>query len=238
MMKKVKVSIVLCVLNEIRVISDSFERLKQSCEEKQFGIEIIIVDNNSDDGTKAWLNSCEHPSVVKIFNSANLGKGGSIKKAIAIAQGEYLIIFDPDQEYDPSAIWDALSKIEGTDAKCVLGSRRLYQRTKYIYLLNYWGVVFLTTVINMLYGTRLTDAATAVKCFDLKFLKQIPLVSNGFNLDFELVCRVAQYGGKISECDASYSPRSRSEGKKLKAFKDGIQSLIVILKIRFFIVSK
>ena len=233
-----KVSIVLCVYNEIRVINESFERLKKDCEAKDFGIEIIIVDNDSDDGTTAWLNSCEHPSVVKIFNSQNIGKGGSVKKAIAIAQGEYLIIFDPDQEYDTSAIWDALNKIEGTDAQCVLGSRRLNQKAKYIYSLNYYGVVFLTTVINILYRTRLTDTATAVKCFDLKFLKGIPLVSNGFNLDFELVCRVAKCGGKIIEFDANYSPRSRSEGKKLRAFKDGSQSLIVILKIRFFNVSK
>lgn len=232
-----KISIVLCIYNEIRVINDSFEQLKKDCGRKDFGIEIIIVDNNSDDGTAEWLNSLDHPSVIKIFNSKNIGKGGSIKKAIEIAKGEYLVIFDPDQEYEVSAIWEALNKIQSNDVKCVLGSRRLNHRSSYVYLLNYYGVVFLTAIINMLYGTRLTDAATAVKCFDLNFLKRIPLVSNGFNLDFELVCKVAKYGGNIVEIDVKYSPRSRAEGKKIRAIRDGILSLIVILRFRFFNVS-
>ena len=230
-----KISIVLCVFNEIRVISDSFERLKKDCDDKGFGFEIIIVDNNSSDGTREWLESCEDESVIKIYNEVNIGKGGSIKKAIKAAKGEYLVIFDPDQEYENSAIWDSLIKIEATTAKCVLGSRRLGNRRIYKYPLNYYGVVLLTTLINILYGTKLTDAATAVKCFDLNFLKSLPLVSNGFNLDFELVCRVAKYGGNIEEVKVNYFPRSKDEGKKINALKDGLLSLIVILRVRFLI---
>jgi dolichol-phosphate mannosyltransferase len=224
-----KISIVLCVFDEIRVIQDSFERLKKDCDNRGLRFEIIIVDNNSSDGTREWLESFEDDSVVKIFNKVNIGKGGSIKKAINVAKGEYLVIFDPDQEYENVTIWDSLLKIEETGAKCVLGSRRLGNRRNYKYPLNYYGVVVLTTLINILYGTKLTDAATAVKCFDLDFLKSIPLISNGFNLDFELVCRVAQRGGNIDEVQANYFPRSKAEGKKLNALRDGFLSLIVIL---------
>ncbi len=228
-----KISIVLCVFNEIRVIKDSFESLKKDCDDRDLAFEIIIVDNNSSDGTREWLESCEDESVIKIYNKVNIGNGGSIKKAIKAAKGEYLVIFDPDQEYENVAIWDSLLKIEVTGAKCILGSRRLGGRRIYKYPLNYYGVVMLTTLINILYGTKLTDAATAVKCFDLGFLKSIPLVSNGFNLDFELVCRVAQCGGNIDEVQANYFPRSKAEGKKINAVKDGLLSLIVIIRIWF-----
>ncbi len=228
-----KLSIILCVYNEIRVIQDSFRNLYADCESKNIEYEIIIVDNNSNDGTREWLRRITEKKVIKIFNDANLGKGGSIKKAIDQASGKYLIIFDPDQEYETQSIWDCLSKIETSSVECVLGSRRLESQKKYKYALNYYGVIFLSSIINFLYGTSLTDTATAVKCFRTDFIKKIPLVSNGFNLDFELVCRVAKFGGKIEEVHVNYFPRTKAEGKKINAIRDGISSLIVIIRDRF-----
>jgi dolichol-phosphate mannosyltransferase len=228
-----KVSIVLCMYNEIRSIEKAFLNLDKQCIEKSISYEIILVDNNSNDGTKEWVAACDADNVIKIFNEKNLGKGGSIKRAIRVASGKYFVIYDPDQEYEPAAIWDSIEKMEVTNAECVLASRTLGGRKEYKYLVNYYGVMFLTALINILYGTKLTDSATAVKCFNLNFLKRIKLVSNGFNLDFELVCRVAKMGGLIEEVQANYFPRSKSEGKKLKVFKDGILSLAVIIRLRF-----
>ena len=110
-----------------------------------------------------------------------------------------------------------------------MGERKIYK-----YAINYYGVIFLSKVINFLYGTSLTDTATAIKCFKSDFIKNVPLKSNGFNLDFELVCRTALSGGKIEEVSVNYFPRTKKEGKKIKAYKDGIQSLLVILRDRFF----
>lgn len=218
--------------NEIRSVDRSFRRVIRACKERGVIYEIILIDNNSYDGTREWVAARDESNVIKIFNKKNLGKGGSIKEAIKRANGKYFVIYDPDEEYEPSAIWDSIEKIQLTNADCVLASRTLGGRKKYKYLANYYGVVFLTGLINLLYGTKLTDTATAVKTFNLKFLKQAKLISNGFNLDFELVCRIAKMGGSIEEVQANYYPRSKKEGKKLKAFKDGILSLGIIILTR------
>ena len=229
-----ELSIIVCVYNEISFIEKSFSELIKSCESKKTDYEIIIIDNNSSDGTKDWLKSLTHKRVKKIFNKINLGKGGSIKKGIEMSEGKYLIIFDPDQEYEVQSIWDCLDKIKTSNAMCVLGSRLLNDTKTYKYALNYYGVIFLSKVINLLYKTNLTDTATAIKCFNSDFIKVIPLKSNGFNLDFELVCRTAITGGKIEEVSVNYFPRSKSEGKKIRAFKDGFESILVILRDRIF----
>jgi glycosyltransferase involved in cell wall biosynthesis len=229
-----KLSIILCVYNEIRVIEKSFHELYKNCEKKQIEYEIIIIDNASTDGTKEWLESLRNEKVIKILNNKNIGKGGSIKKGINKAAGEFLIIFDPDQEYEIQSIWDCLNQLKKTDAMCVLGSRLLGERKVYKYAINYYGVIFLSKIINFLYSTNLTDTATAIKCFKSDFIKNVPLKSNGFNLDFELVCRTALLGGKIEEVSINYFPRTKKEGKKIKAFKDGIQSILVILRDRIF----
>ena len=107
-----KLSIILCVYNEIRVIDKSFHELYENCEKKQLEYEIIIIDNASNDGTKEWLESLSNEKVIKILNNKNIGKGGSIKKGINKAAGEYLIIFDPDQEYEIQSIWDCLNHLK------------------------------------------------------------------------------------------------------------------------------
>ncbi len=229
-----ELSIIVCVFNEISFIEESYKELIDSCESKKIKYELIIIDNNSNDGTKDWLNSKNHIKVKKIFNKSNIGKGGSIKKGIEFSNGKYLIIFDPDREYEVNSIWDCLERIKKSDAVCVLGSRLLGERKIYKYAINYYGVIFLSKIINFLYRTSLTDTATAIKCFKSDFIKNVPLKSNGFNLDFELVCRTALSGGKIEEVSVNYFPRTKKEGKKIKAFKDGIQSLLVILRDRFF----
>ena len=64
-------------------------------------------------------------------------------------------------------------------------------------------------------------------------IRGLNLNCNSFDLDFELVTKVALSGGKISEVPAEYYPRTVEEGKKIRAFYDGFMSLKVILKDRF-----
>tara|TARA_B100001063_G_C16716014_1_gene530769 strand:+ start:51 stop:320 length:270 start_codon:yes stop_codon:yes gene_type:complete len=89
-------------------------------------------------------------------------------------------------------------------------------------------------VINILYGQKLTDSASALKIFKKKFINGVKLKRNGFNLDFELVCRSAIKKGKIGEIQVDYYPRSKAEGKKIKALKDGFSSIVAIIFDRFF----
>lgn len=58
---------------------------------------------------------------------------------------------------------------------------------------------------------------------------------HGFN-NFEIVCKVLKTNLIDSEIPISYSPRSKTDGKKIRAISDsdGLKSLIVALKARFF----
>ena len=115
----------------------------------------------------------------------------------------------------------------------VLGSRKLGGDKVYEYYLNYLGVTFLANLTNILYQSNLTDTATATKLFRSSFIKKINLQRNGFNLDFELVCRTLRMGGKIKEFPITYSPRTKIEGKKIKLFRDGFSSILTVIIDRF-----
>ena len=103
---------------------------------------------------------------------------------------------------------------------------------KAIYTHFYWGVGFLTFLINLLFGAKLTDTATACKMVRTSVLQELKLNCAGFDLDFELTDKLLKNGYQIIEVPVSYNPRSFEEGKKIRA-KDGLKALFTILRDRF-----
>jgi GT2 family glycosyltransferase len=57
--------------------------------------EIIVVDNNSEDSIGKILN-WQYPEIKFIQNEKNLGMGGGNNAGIRQAQGEYIVIVNPD----------------------------------------------------------------------------------------------------------------------------------------------
>ena len=130
-----ELSIILCVYNEFERLPSALPELLEDISKKHISSEVIVIDNFSTDGTREWLKLYDEPSVKKIFNKKNLGKGGSIKKGINTSIGKYFIIFDPDLEYSTQSIWDCLKKIKEENCQGVLGSRTMSDDVQYHYSL-------------------------------------------------------------------------------------------------------
>lgn len=236
-----ELSIIFCTYNEVERIEQSYNQVTKELNLADISYEILVIDNNSNDGTDAILKKLESTQTKIFFNSKNLGKGASIKLGIRYSSGKYIMIFDPDLEYAASDILPMYNMINNNNFDFIIGSRRLenklqlsdLRKKSQTYLINYFGVYLLTGLINILYGEKLTDAASALKIFEAKFIKSIELKRNGFNLDFELVCKCSKNNGKLGEIQVEYYPRSIKEGKKIRAVKDGFSSLIAIVQDRF-----
>ena len=229
----IDLSIVICSLNEIGHISTSYEELLSAGTRRTEGYEVIFVDNGSSDGTREYLGSIHHNNVKVIFNEANLGKGGSIKRAIKESHGDYIVIHDPDGEYSGFDLWKLYDEAIINKADLVLGSRNLGGGAAYAYLANYWGVLALTALINTLYGSSISDAATAMKLMRGSLARAVKWECNGFDLDFEIVVRFLRLGAVVYERRVEYRPRSKADGKKLNAWRDGARSLVPIFRDRF-----
>ena len=226
-------TIIMCSYNEAGRIEAAVDDLYASAMERSETFEVIALDNGSTDGTKEWLKAAEYPNFKKIFNEVNLGKGGSIKSGIAMSKGKYVVIHDPDMEYKACDIWRLLDAAIQDDVQMVLGSRTLGQgKPSYHYIANYLGVRFLTALINILFGSKLTDTATAMKLIDGNVGRSMRFQSTGFDLDFELVVRIRRLGYLISERRIDYFPRTKAEGKKIRAWRDGLLSMKAILRDR------
>ena len=234
MVDKTSFTIVCCFYNEINILKSKFLNFLNEISDIDNEYEIIICDNNSTDGTTEFLKDLEKkkPKLKFIFNKKNLGKGGSIKKAINYSSKEYIVIFDID-EYFLSDLIQGFKIIQEQDNIDFLIGNRIHKNNQFIYKKNFYGVKFISFIFNILYKQKLSDTACATKIFNRKFYKNYDFFKNEFDYEFEVLSVFAKNKAQILEFDVDYNPRTFKEGKKLRAFKDGSMILRTILNTYF-----
>ena len=91
-MSSINFSVICCYYNELNILKKKFDRFEKFSSELNFDHEFIFIDNNSTDGSKEFLKKEEQKrkkNFVFIFNDKNMGKGGSIKKALSLTDKKY-----------------------------------------------------------------------------------------------------------------------------------------------------
>ena len=226
-----KLSVIICCYNERATIAKVIEKTKVVELGPNWTREILVVDNCSTDGTREILEGIDDPEIRTFFHERNMGKGMSIRTGIANMTGDYMIIQDADDEYDPAEHVNFVNRVDETGAAALFGSRVLGGDVKYEYARAYLGVRFLTAMTNMLFGGHLTDVATATKMVRADVVHSLNLTTTDFNLDFELPDKILLSGHEIMEIPISYDPRTYAEGKKITSI-DGIRALMTMIKDR------
>jgi dolichol-phosphate mannosyltransferase len=226
-----KLSVIICCYNENATILEIIEKTKAVDLGPDWDREIIVIDNYSTDGTRELLQQIEDPEVSIHYHESNLGKGMSIRTGIANMTGDYMLIQDADSEYDPAEHTRFCALASQSNPAAIFGSRVLGGEVRYEYARAYWGVRFLTSLINLFFGGHLTDVATATKMVRADVVKSLNLTCTGFDLDFELPDKILLSGHEILELPISYDPRTYAEGKKIRA-KDGLKAMIIMLRDR------
>ena len=228
-----KVSVVMAVYNEENYIEEIVRRVLASPVEK----EVIIVDDCSNDGTRARLTEIarEAPegTIRVLFQERNRGKGAALRTGFAAVTGDIVIIQDADLEYDPAEYPRLIAPILADKGDVVYGSRFVGSEShRVLYFWHYVANKLLTLLSNMFTNLNLTDMETGYKIFRRETLQQLRLREDRFGFEAEVTARVAALKCRVYEVGIAYFGRTYEEGKKI-GWKDGLRTLWCILKYNF-----
>ena len=224
-----KLSVVMPAYNEIETIEEIIGRVLAVDLEK----ELLIIDDGSTDGTREFLSKLSEPRIQVFFQEKNQGKGAAVRRGIAEANGDVIVIQDADLEYNPEEYHQLLEPILSGQADVVYGTRFGGSTTRVHLFWHYLGNRMLTLFSNMFTNLNLTDMEICYKMFRASIIKSIRLRSNRFGFEPEVTAKVARLRCRVYETPVSYAGRDYSEGKKI-GWKDGISAFYCIIRYHFF----
>ena len=161
-----KLSIIIPVYNEFNTVSIVLHKLKKLSLPENYTSQLLVVDDNSNDGSKDLLKKLERSEIFKndifIYKNKNLGKGDSQKLAIPLCKGDFTVIQDADLEYNIQNINSLLELAIKNNYDAVLGYRKLKNTKIYsaYFIFHKIAVLSLSFLTNILYFTRLKDVCT------------------------------------------------------------------------------
>jgi len=113
-------SIVIPAYNEERRLGPTLQRVKQYLAAQSYTSEIIVVDNNSRDGTAEVARKAG----VAVLSETRQGKGAAVRTGVLAARGDYVLFSDADLSTPIEEVEKLMAAVQS--GGCVaIGSRAL-----------------------------------------------------------------------------------------------------------------
>lgn len=229
-----KILIIIPTYNEL----ENMPRLLPDVLLKDEKIEVLVVDDNSPDGTTAFVEneSKMNNRIHLIKRSSKQGLGTAYIAGFKYAlQNGYSLIFEMDADFshDPVEIPKFLEEINTSDV--VLGSRYINGVNVINWpmrrLLLSWFANLYTRVIT---GMPVRDATGGFKCFRKEVLESIDLdrvKSNGYAFQIEMNFKAWKKGFRVKEIPIIFVDRIKGKSKMSK--KIVREAVTMVWKLRF-----
>jgi len=223
------VSVLVPAYNEAATI----EGVLRGVAELPLRSEIVVVDDGSTDATPQILERLSGElDGLRYERQANGGKGAAVRRAIALSQGEFVVVQDADLEYDPVDIPVLLGPLLDGRADAVYGTRLRGGKPQRAHLFwHYAGNRFLSLLTNVMFNTTISDMEVGYKAFRGDLVRAIPLVSDDFRFEPEITAKILQRGARLYEVPISYYGRTYAEGKKI-TWRDGLLAVGALVRFR------
>lgn len=215
MAKKPKVIVVMPAYNAAKTLGVSYRRLP-----KEYVDEVILVDDASTDDTYAVAKKLP---ITVYRNTINLGYGGNLKVCLTRAlerQGDIIIEFHPDNQYDPSDLPQFLKKArEGYDF--ALGSRFVHPKEAldhHMPVVKFIANRVMSFIDEFVLGLELSEFHSGFRLYTRKLLETVPYRENSddYLFSFEIIVQAVYKRLRIAEVPIScdYHPQMHTANLK------------------------
>ena len=228
------VSVITPVYNERRNLEENIDRIEGSLGGAGISFEVVIVDDNSPDGSGALADEiAEKKGFVKVLHRPEKrGLGTAYKEAFPLTRGSFIVSMDSDLSHDPSFLPEMLRGAEERDI--VIGSRlirggRIVGRNPLRDLLS----IFANLAIRVTTGMTIHDWTSGLRVYNRGVWKEImPKVNcNKWDFQFESLYKAIESGFTVGEIPITFYERADGESKFNP--HEALAFIYSFLKVRF-----
>jgi putative flippase GtrA len=227
---ELRLSVVIPAYREATTVGDAVRRVRAALEQVDGGVEVVVVDDGSEDGTAAAAEAAG--ADVVIVHETNRGKGAAVRSGVLASRGRVVAFTDADLSYAPEQLPGLLAEVErGWDV--VTGSRRHSNTTTLVRAgrlreIGGRGINWLTHAVLLgLYR----DTQCGLKAFraDAAHLLFERARIDGFAFDVELFVIAERNGLAVTEVPVEVANSSRSS---VRVVRDAARLVRDLFRIR------
>lgn len=226
-----KIAIILPAYNEELTIKDTILSFHKELPDAL----IVVVDNNSKDETSNISNKTfkEYNINGKLILENRQGKANAVRTAFKEIDADIYVMSDADMTYPASQVHELIEPIKNDNFDLVVGDRHSkgdYAKENKRALHNF-GNELVKNMVNKLFTSNLSDIMSGYRAFSKKFVKNYPILVEGFELETDMTLHALDKKFKIKEIPINYKDRPEGSFSKLNTFGDGMKVLWTIFKI-------
>jgi glycosyltransferase involved in cell wall biosynthesis len=193
--------------------------------------EVLVVDDGSAD--RSAIIAKEKEGIV--LRDVHRGKGFALRSGFSQARGQVVVTLDADGSHQPEEIPLILQCLFENKADFVVGSRFLNcerNKTK-MSIINRIGNRLFNNLTGYLTGVKISDSQSGFRAFRTSLIKEMNLVSYGYEVESEMLVKALRMGARIAETPISFDQRTVGNSK-LDPLRDGLRILYAIIASYLF----
>lgn len=210
-----------CVANAQAALDDMRQRWKLSGE-------VVVADNGSTDRSRDIAAALG----ARVVPVPQRGYGAALTEGFRNARGRYLVMGDADGSYDflesvpmVAALRDGGDLCMGSRFKGRIMPGAMPFKNRYI------GNPVLSGVLNLLFGSKLSDAHCGMRALTRDAFDRLGLSAKGMEFASEMVIKSTLLGLKRSEVPITLHPDKRNRSPHLRPWRDGWRHLRYMLML-------
>lgn len=230
-MKEMMLTIIVPVYNEETSVRGTFDALSRVRHQIDAPVEIVFVDDGSDDGTGELLDKLAGENVRVIRHRQNRGYGAALKTGVRAASGEYVGITDADGTYPNERFPEFLAVAREGDFDMVVGART--GANAKVPLVRRPAKWLLRWLANFLVGRRIPDLNSGMRIMKKDAVERFTrILPDGFSFTTTITLAMLTNGYPVEFIPIDYAAR---EGKsKIRPIRDTLNFIQLICRTTLY----
>ena len=219
-----KIAVLIPCYNEEKTIGKVIDDFKTALPKAV----VYVYDNNSTDKTSDVAE--EHGAVVR--KEYRQGKGNVVRTMFRDIDAECYIMIDGDDTYPADKAKEMFSAVMEEGVDMVIGDR--LSATYFIEndrRFHNFGNRFVRSLINNIFNSDVKDIMTGYRAFSRMFVKNIPILANGFEIETEMTIHALDKNYIIKEIPIDYRRRPEGSFSKLDTISDGYKVVKTVFQL-------